>query len=410
MKRGYYLKHMIKIKCILLIFLIMALSLTQTVSADDEMEIKSNLPVNSEKAVSGRKAPVVNALAAVVMEASSGRILFSKNAAVRRSIASTTKIMTAVVALENGNLKDEVTISKKAAGIGGSTIGLRSGQKFTLKELLYAMLMSSANDAAIAVAEHIGGTVEGFAKMMNKKAESLGASDSNFVTPHGLDSANQYSTAYDVALITRYALKNPIFAGIVSTTSSYIPGHNLYNTNELLGSYPGVDGVKTGYTGKAGRCLVTTMQKNGMRIISVVLGSPTRTARANASIDLMNYTFENFKMRKLLNAGDIYVNVPVIRGIREMTPLRVAQDVEIPLSDEEFAAMKVNVSIPAILDAPVYAGTDTGHIEYAVNGEVLAQSMLTVGEDIRRKKFLDYLQFVLNSWAKMMREGIFAEI
>ncbi|MEN6315520.1 MAG: D-alanyl-D-alanine carboxypeptidase family protein [Clostridiaceae bacterium] len=399
---------MMKIKSILIILALLVLSLAQPAFADDEMETKSNMPVISEKAVAGKKAPVINALAAIVIEVSSGRVLYAKNAAVKRSIASTTKIMTAVVALENGKLEDEVTISKKAAGIGGSTIGLRTGQKFTLKELLYAMLMSSANDAAVAVAEHIGGTVEGFAKMMNRKAESLGASDSNFITPHGLDAANQYSTAYDVAIITRCALKNPVFAEIVSTTSSSIPGYGLYNTNELLGAYPGVDGVKTGYTGQAGRCLVTTIQKDGMRVITVVLGSPTRTARANASRDLMNYTFENFKMHRLLNAGDIYANVPVLRGIHEIAALKVAQNVEIPLSDAELVSMEVKKSIPDILNAPVYAGTDTGYVEYAVNGEVLAQSMLTISEDVRRKTFLDYLQFVLNSWAKMMREGIFA--
>lgn len=397
-----------KIKYYLLILVLLAFTLAQPVFADDEMETRSNMPVISEKAVAGKKAPVINALAAVVIEASSGRVLYSKNAAVKRSIASTTKIMTAVIALENGSMDDEVTISKRAAGIGGSTIGFRAGQTFTLKELLYAMLMSSANDAAIAVAEHIGGTVEGFAKMMNKRAESLGASDSNFVTPHGLDAANQYSTAYDVAIITRYALKKPVFAEIVSTISSYIPGHSLYNTNELLGACSGVDGVKTGYTGQAGRCLVTTIQKDDMRIITVVLGSPTRTARANASRDLMNYVFENYKMRKLLNAGDVYANVPVLRGIPEITSLRVAQDVEIPLSDAELVSMEIKKSVPEILDAPLYAGTDAGYVEYAVNGEVFAQSMLTVSEDIRRKTFLDYLQFVLHSWAKMMREGIFA--
>lgn len=399
---------MMKIKSILTILALLALSLTQSVFADDEMETKPNMPVISEKAVAGKKAPAINAMAAVVMEVSSGRVLYSKNATEKRSIASTTKIMTAVVALENGRLEEEVTISKKAAGIGGSTLEFRTGQKYTLKELLYAMLMSSANDAAIALAEHIGGTVEGFAAMMNKKAESLGASGSNFVTPHGLDAANQYSTAYDVAIITRYALKNPVFAEIVSTASAHIPGYSLYNTNELLGAYPGVDGVKTGYTGKAGRCLVTTIQKDGMRVISVVLGSPTRTARANASRDLLNYTFENFKMRRLLNAGDVYANVPVSRGIHEMAALKAAQDVVIPLSEAELVSMEIKKRIPDILDAPVYAGADTGYVEYVVNGEVLAQSMLTIGENIRRKTLLDYLRTVYHLWAKMMREGIFA--
>ena len=397
-----------KVKYFILIPAIIFLSTMQPVYGDDEMETKPHMPVISEKAVTDKKAPSINALAAVVVEASSGRVLYSKNATARRSIASTTKIMTAIVALENGSMEDEVMISKRAAGIGGSTLGLQTGQKYTLKELLYAMLMVSANDAAIAVAEHIGGTVESFAELMNKKAESMGAADSRFVTPHGLDTGNQYSSAYDVAIITRYALKNPVFAEIVSTTSSYIPGHGLYNTNELLGVYPGVDGVKTGYTGKAGRCLVTTAQRNGMRLVTVVLGSPTRTARANASRALLDYAYENFCMHRLLNAGDIYARVPVYRGIDSGIILKVAQDVELPLSEVEAQKLEVREYVPKWMNAPVYAGIDAGFVEYALNGEVVAQSMLTTSKDIRKKVFMDYLAFVLEAWGRMMREGMFA--
>lgn len=398
-----------KVKCFILIPAILFFSSIQPIYCDDDMETKPHIPViTSEKVIASKKAPTVNALAAVVIEVSSGRILYSKNAAVRRSIASTTKIMTAIVALENGNLEDEVQISKRAAGIRGSTLGMRTGQKFTLRELLYAMLMISANDAAIAVAEHIGGTVEGFAAMMNKKAESLGAADSHFVTPHGLDTDNQYSTAYDVAIITKYALKNPVFAEIVCTTNSQIPGYGLYNTNELLGAYPGVDGVKTGYTGKAGRCLVSTAQKDGMRIVAVVLGSPTRNARATASMDLLDYAYENYCMHKLLGAGDVYSKVPVIRGVEGYASIKVEQSVELPLSDMEAEALEVREYVPGSLNAPVYAGMNTGFIEYVLNGDVVAQSMLTTSEDIRKKTYIDYLEFVLESWGRMMREGIFA--
>lgn len=397
-----------KVKCFLLIPAVILFSLIQPVYGDDELESEPDMPAISDKAVADKKAPSINALAAVVMEASSGRVLYSKNATVRRSIASTTKIMTAIVALENGSLEDEVTISKRASGIGGSALGLQTGQKFTLKELLYAMLMNSANDAAIAVAEHIGGTVEGFAEMMNKKAESLGAADSRFVTPHGLDAVDQYSTAYDLAIITRYALKNQMFAEIVSATNFYIPGHGLYNTNELLGAYPGVDGVKTGFTGKAGRCLVTTAQRNGMRVVTVVMGSPTRTARANASIALLDYAYANFSMHKLMKAGDIYARVPVYKGIGSSTSLKVAQDVALPLSEVETETLEVREYVPDVLNAPVYAGIDTGFVEYVLNGEVVARSTLTTYEDIRKKMYLDYLLFVLEAWGRMMREGIFA--
>ncbi|MGE5614201.1 MAG: D-alanyl-D-alanine carboxypeptidase family protein [Bacillota bacterium] len=357
--------------------------------------------------LSESKPPVLNARAAVLIEWTSGRVLYSKNAMEKRSIASTTKIMTALTALENGNLEDVVTVSKRAASIGGSTIGLRAGEKYTLKEMLYALLMVSANDAAIAIAEHIGGTVENFAAMMNKRAVSLGAVNSNFVTPHGLDRENQYSTAYDVALITREALKNPVFAEIVSTTSSSISGHNLYNTNELLGSYRGVDGVKTGYTGKAGRCLVTTAKRDDMRLISVVLGSPTRGARVDATRKLLDYGFDNFRMHWLRKSGEIYAKVPVYRGVKEHVSLVVEQDIVLPLTEDEVELVREEKLVPRVLDAPVYAGVESGVVEYRLNGDVLAQSALKVSESIRRKTYFDYLNNILDSWCRMMREGMF---
>jgi D-alanyl-D-alanine carboxypeptidase (penicillin-binding protein 5/6) len=358
----------------------------------------------------GVDPPAINAVAAVVVEESTGRILYEKNALAKRSIASTTKIMTALVALENANVEDVVVISKRAASIGGSVAHLRQGERYTLKELLYALLLTSANDAAIAIAEHVGGSVEGFAVMMNKRARTLGAVNSNFVTPHGLDRENQYSTAYDVALITIEALKHPLFREIVSTASSYIPGRNLYNTNELLGAYPGADGVKTGYTGKAGRCLVTTAKRNDMRLISVVLGSPTRSARAEASRKLLDYGFDNFSMYKLMSKGEAYVKIPVYRGIAEYVALKADKDIVLPLSRKEAEALTVREHVPDIVDAPVYAGSVSGYVEFVLDGRVLAQNMLTVGEDIRKTNYLDYLGLIINTWGRLMRGGIFTSL
>ncbi|HEY8349729.1 MAG TPA: D-alanyl-D-alanine carboxypeptidase family protein [Clostridia bacterium] len=356
------------------------------------------------------KPPSINAMAAVVVEESTGRILYEKNALQKRSIASTTKIMTALVALENANVEDVVTVSKRAASIGGSVAGLRHGEKYTLRELLYALLIISANDAAIAIAEHVGGSVEGFAVMMNKRAKSLGAVNSNFVTPHGLDRENQYSTAYDVALITIEALKHPLFREIVSTVSSYIPGHNLHNTNELLGTYPGADGVKTGYTGKAGRCLVSTAQRNGMRLISVVLGSPTRSARAEASRKLLDYGFENYRMYRLMSKGDVYAKIPVYRGVTEYVELKTDRDIVLPLSRKEAEALEVREHVPDVVNAPVYAGAVSGYVEFVLDGRVLAQNVLKAGEDIRKTNYLDYLELIFRTWGKMIREGMFASL
>jgi len=399
------LNRIIKDICCILVLFIIFFAAYQGTAAEKDRNIET-----VAQAVAEQKPPVINAPAAIVVEESTGRILYAKNAMQKRSIASTTKIMTALIALERGDLNDTVTISKRAAAIGGSTVGLQAGQKYTLKELLYAMLMVSGNDAAIAVAEHIGGTVENFAEMMNKKAKSLGAVNSNFVTPHGLDRENQYSTAYDVAIITIEALKHPVFAEIVSTTVSSIPGHRLYNTNELLGYCNGVDGVKTGYTGKAGRCLVTSAKRGGMRLISVILGSPTRNARANASRELLDYCFANFSMRRLIKAGEVYAKVPVYRGVGDTVELKAEQDIVVPLSDLEFEMLDEQSNVPEILNAPVYAGIDSGYVEFTVNGEVLGSSMLKTSHNIRKKVFKDYFMEVLQSWSSMMREGIFLRL
>lgn len=380
------------------------------VLADDLMESEPEAYIFSDDAVTASGLPFIDAAAALVMEAGSGRVLYSKNPTAKRSIASTTKIMTAIIALENGDPEDIVTVSSKAAGTAGSSINLGAGQKFTLMELLYGMLMNSGNDAAVAIAEHIGGSVEAFAGMMNSKARELGADDTVFVTPHGLDAEGQYSTAHDLAIITRYALKNPVFAKIVSTNISSIPGRQLYNTNELLEIYPGADGVKTGYTGKAGRCLVASATRDGMRIISVVLGSPTRYKRAEASKAILDYSFENYTMNRLIDAGSIYKKIPVHKGVAATVTVKAFDTVEIPLRQDELERLETRVFLPQSLEAPVYAGTDTGSIEYLIDGEVVGQTMLTVWGNVRRKTYFDYLGSIIDSWGRMMREGIFTDI
>ena len=404
---------MLKIKCVIIAALasasLFAQALGSCVSADDVLEGAPKPYVFSDSAVATSVSPYIDATAALVMEAGSGRVLYSKNPTVKKSIASTTKIMTAIVAIENGDMEDVVTISRKAAGTGGSSLNLGEGKKFTLQELLYGMLMNSGNDAAVAVAEHIGGSVENFAVMMNKKAREIGAANTNYVTPHGLDAEGQYSTAYDLALVTRYALKNPVFAKIVSTNTSYIPGHQLYNTNELLELYPGADGVKTGYTGKAGRCLVASATRDGMRIISVVLGSPTRYKRAEASRMILDYGFNNYSMYTMIKAGSGVKSLPVRRGVTRTVAVKAMETVEIPLRQDELEKLEARVSLPQELQAPVYAGTDTGFVEYTVDGEVVGQAMLKTWDDVRRKGFFDYLGSVFASWSRMMHEGIFMD-
>lgn len=351
--------------------------------------------------------PSIDASAAIVMDFKTGRVLYSKNASARRSVASTTKIMTALVAIENGCLDDKVTISSRAAGIWGSTINLKTGQEYTLKDLLYGLLLNSGNDASIAIAEHISGSVEAFVGKMNQKAREIGAYDTSYANPHGLDEPGHYSTAYDLALITRYALGNPVFSRIVGTVYANIPGRQLYNTNELLELYQGADGVKTGYTGKAGRCLVASAVRDGMRLVSVVLGAPTVYKRAQGSKSMLDYGFRNFKYHVLIEQGTEIARLPVYKGVQDYVLVKAAETVELPLSEDEYQKVEKHVFMTEGFDAPVYAGSDTGYAEFVLDGEVIGRTALKTWDDVRRKVFIDYFREIIDNWAKMMRNGIF---
>jgi len=383
-----------------MVFIITACSISNCDEANEEV-FKGVL---AESNMQPKAVPVVDAASAVVLEVESGRVIFSKNAEVERSIASTTKIMTAIVAIENGNLEDEVTISKRAANIGGSNINLQAGDKYSLKELLYGLLLNSGNDASIAIAEHIGGTVENFVEMMNEKARKLGAYNTSYANTHGLDASGHFSTAYDLALIARYALRNETFATIVGTKSTAIKGRSLYNTNELLELYEGADGVKTGYTGKAGRCLVATAVRNDMRLISVVLGSPTTYKRASASKAILDYGFNNYKKEVLLTEGKEITSVPVYRGTSKLVSIRASQGLVLPLREDELERLEMRMYLPQQLDAPVYAGSDAGWLEYVLDGNKLARIELKLWNSIRKKSFGDYFMDVLGSWLELAHE------
>ena len=376
-----------------------------SVFADEFTEEETFVPVFSTPSVSviKLKPSSINAIAGLVMDAKSGRVLYEKNGYTRRPMASTTKIMTATLAIEKGNLDDIVVVSKKAADTWGSDISLKTGEKLTLRELLYGLMLNSGNDAAVAIAEHIGGSVEEFSKMMNKKAKELGCSNTSFSSPHGLDMPDHYTTAYELALITRYALKNPTFSKIVSTKNMNISGRGLNNTNEMLGVYPGVNGVKTGYTGLAGRCLVTSATRNNLQVISVVLGSPTRNARAQSSKVLLDYTFNNFKPYTLVKAGTLLGQMAVIRGIKGTVPIAAVESITVPLSEEEANTIQTQVTYPDNMPAPVNADIEVGSIKFLINGTLIAESSLKTTEDVRRKTMMDYLYDIIKSWGGIMR-------
>ncbi len=243
--------------------------------------------------------PVLNSRAAIVIDRNSKTILFGKNENEKRKMASTTKIMTAIVVIEHSDLSQLVSVSSKAASTGGSRLGLHTDDKISIENLLYGLLLCSGNDAAVALAETIAGDLPNFAQLMNSKASELGLVSTHFITPHGLDNDEHYTTAYELALIADYALQNDTFRKIVGSQSHTIVINNypknISNTNELLGYFEGVYGVKTGFTNGANRCLVTSVRRGNIDIICVVLGADTKKDRTKDSISLINYIYNNFE-------------------------------------------------------------------------------------------------------------------
>ena len=284
-------------------FAFLFITSTSIVYADIENEEEIDIPDLNQDIIQASsdlsEEPNINSRAAIVIDRKTKTILYGKAETEKRKMASTTKIMTAMIVIENSNLDDIVTVSKKSAQTGGSRLGLKYGDTITVHDLLYGLLLRSGNDSAIALAEYIGGSVEEFASMMNKKAQELGLTNTHFVTPHGLDDDNHYTTAFDLAILTDYALNNKTFANYVATKSCtiYINGYpkNLTNTNELLGNLNGVYGVKTGFTNGANRCLVTACKRDNLDIICVVLGADTKKNRTQDSIKLIEYCFNTYQ-------------------------------------------------------------------------------------------------------------------
>lgn len=353
--------------------------------------------------------PKLNASSAIVMDAVTGRVLYEKNAHVRRPMASTTKIMTAILALEKGNLNDIVTVGENAVKIWGSRIRLRKGEKIRLEDLLYGLMLSSGNDAAIAIAEHIGGSLENFVGMMNTKAREIGAFNTSFVNPHGLDKNGHYSTAYDLALISRYALKNKKFCELVSTYKKTISGQgkhsfrSLHNTNEVLLKYPGADGIKTGFTAKAGRCLVGSATRNNWRVITVVLNSSSRYWRATDTINLLNYAFDNYELMDLNKIINLNSCIYVKKGKEKTLNIFSEDKIPFPLRKDEIEQLNLKYELPNYLSAPVKKGTRIGTAVYCIGEEKIKTIDLLASKDIERKNVFDYLKEVVEVWSYTLR-------
>ncbi len=320
----------------------------------------------------------VSAKSAIVIEASTGKVIWSKNADERLPMASTTKIMTALVALENCDIDKIVEVSPQAVGIEGSSIYLYAGEKLSMENLLYALLLESANDAAAAIAIEVGGSIENFAEMMNAKAEELGLENTHFKNPHGLDDPEHYTSASDLAKIAACALKNSKFKEIVSTYKKTIPLNEtegvrlLINHNKMLKNYDGAIGMKTGFTKKSGRCLVSAAERDNVQIIAVTLDAPNDWQDHKSMLD---YGFSLFECRALCGQDELRITHPVVGGTDSYTVLTNKQPVSV-IVPKNSAEIESTIELFRFSYAPVSQNQVLGKIVYTLDGEIVGESEL----------------------------------
>ena len=360
--------------------------------------------------------PTINSRAYVVIDRKSNTILVGKNENQKKKMASTTKIMTALVVIENCELSDTVEVSKKAAGTGGSRLGLKTGDKITVYDLLYGLMMRSGNDAAVCLAEHVAGSISGFAELMNKKALELGLSNTHFVTPHGLDEDEHYTTAYELAILSNYAMNSEIFAKIVGTKNYTITINGypkaLTNTNELLGVLNGVYGIKTGFTNGANRCLVTCCKRGDMDIICVVLGADTKKYRTTDSIKLIEYSFNHFKYVNIENIVSEHFktwkeeycqNFTITKGASNY--LDITYDSlphsSIPVREDLIDSFQVYINCESVLNAPVEKGTSIGTITLELDGNIVYSGDIFVNNTVEQKNIFDYLSYFCKNFSEI---------
>ncbi len=347
---------------------------------------------NSRPVLPGDPLPNMTAISAVVIEAETGHVIYAREAEKKMYPASTTKLMTLITAAEYGELDEIVTIGSNAYGAEGSTMWLENGEKISLRDLLYGMMLVSGNDAAIAVAEHIDGTTEKFAARMTGRARELGAKNTRFTNPNGLPDENHYTTAHDLAILAAHGYTLKSFAEIVGTKEKIVPGINaprqLQNENQMLWLYRGCCGVKTGYTDAAGRCLVSAAKRDGILLIAVVLDS---LYLWNDSVALLDYGFERVKSETVIKRGEKIKNIPVISGRRENVSVRATDEIVMPIFSDDSEAYKIETDIPKFLTAPVKKGEVVGKIGVICDGREIASTDLIATDDIERKSFFRWI-------------------
>ena len=352
----------------------------------------------------------INAAGAILIDAKTGQVLYEKNSNKQLAPASTTKIMTAILAIESDRLDEKTTISKNAVSVQGSTMHLQEGELISLRELVTGLMMRSGNDAAVAIAEFLSGSVDKFVVEMNKKAREIGAIHTKFQNPHGLPTKDHYSTAYDLAWIARYAMNNPTFAEVVSTRNTSIDWEdsagneheqNLKNTNKLLWMLDEADGVKTGTTNEAGPCLVSSATKDDQRLIAVTLNDKNRW---EDSQELLNWGFETFDLYEYPIEEELSneINrIAVEYGIDTTVKLQTSEEpfVVIPKGKSDNLIAKTNV--PKKINAPVYQGQKIGEVHFIMNDKTLRTIDLVAANNVEEKTLANFLLNYLTTIFKL---------
>lgn len=336
----------------------------------------------------------ISSPAAVVICEETGRILYNKNANEQRKMASLTKLMTAILLVENCDMNETITVAKEACYIGGSTAGLKPNDQVSAKDLLTGMLLPSGNDCAMAIGYHVGGNIENFAKLMNKKAQELGLKNTSFANPHGLDTDSHYTTAYEMALIAKHAKTYDIIKEIVSTPNATVSFNgrpvNIRNTNALIRTYPKATGMKTGFTNGANRCLAASASDNNLNLISVVLGSDTSQIRFNDTQTILEDTFSKYKFYDISNFLNVYIDIPIIKGKDSRYIKSYSKEKHEALTEEEYAKIYVSQNFIPKIEAPMEKGTYLGTYKVSIDDEILYSEDFYLDKDILKKTPLDY--------------------
>ena len=349
--------------------------------------------------------PLTCAKSAILIDGKSGRVLWGKNTQERLPMASTTKLMTALVALENSNISDKVVVPPIAQGVEGSSIYLNEDEQLTMEDLLYGLMLKSGNDASVAIAHAVGmGSVEDFVAIMNTTAIRIGAYNTNFTNTHGLPCDDHYTTAYDLAQIAAYAMKNPKFEEIVSTKYKEIPwdgspwNRALKNNNKLLWNFEGANGIKTGFTKKAGRCLVSSAKRDGVNLVCVVLNCGPMFEDSSS---ILEYGFQKYSNYRLVDSTTCIKTIPVEGGASRKVNVCPQVDYELALTDEEYALLDVGIKTPEVLYAPLTKGEVCGKIIISLKGDTIKEISLVLDSDISIDRFQKFWGKISDIWSKV---------